>query len=72
MSEDLENQLLDPNDTSEEAPCWIVWERADDGGRPHLRAIDTTEARANQHAAWLRNCARVEGRPLPDLIVEES
>lgn len=70
--EELESQLRDPNDLAEEAPCWIVWERADDGGRPHLRAIDTTEARATQHGAYLRNCARLEGRPLPDVLVEES
>jgi hypothetical protein len=69
---DLESQLRDPNDTAEEAPCWIVWEAANDGGRPLLRAIDTTEARAIQHGAYLRNCARVEGKPLPNILIEES
>lgn len=51
---------------------WIVWERATDGGRPWIRAIDTTEERADQHVTWLQNCARVEGKPEPDLLVEES
>ncbi len=54
MSRKLESQLRDPNDVAEEASCWIVWERATDGGRPHLRAIDTTEARAEHHAALTR------------------
>lgn len=64
--------LADPNDAAEEAPCWIVWERASDGGRPHLRAIDTTEGRAEQHAKYLRNCARLDGSVIPDLLIEES
>lgn len=56
----------------EEIPCWIVWERAIDGGRPWLRAIDTSEEKANLHCRALRDGARCEGKPQPDLVVEES
>lgn len=43
------------------APCWLVWKRADDGGRPYLVAVDTTEEMANLHVRAIRDEARVRG-----------
>jgi hypothetical protein len=56
----------------EEIACWIVWERATDGGRPWLRAIDTSEEKANLHVRALVDGARCEGKPAPDIVIEES
>lgn len=57
-----------------EAPGWIIWERASDGGRPHLRAIDLSEERAGEHVAYLKAEARMQRppKPEPDLLIEET
>ncbi len=55
-----------------EGKAWLVWERATDGGRPWLRAVDVTEQLADRHCAYLRMAARMSGEPVPDLIVEET
>lgn len=58
----------------DEAPGWIVWERATDGGRPHIRAIDLSEQKANEHVAHLKAAAGMQRPPLPtpDLLIEET
>jgi hypothetical protein len=53
-------------------PCWIVWEAATDGGRPYLVAVDTSEDQANRHVFSRKDAARVQGRPPPQLHIEES
>lgn len=53
-------------------PCWILWEAAADGGRPYLIAIDTSEEQVNLHIRAKREEARVQGKPPPQLKVEES
>lgn len=79
---DLATQLLitaraaeddDYRDRSE-ACGWIVWERANDGGRPHIRAIDLSEQKANAHVEYLKAEARMQHppKPEPDLLVEET
>jgi hypothetical protein len=57
-----------------EACGWIVWERATDGGRPHIRAIDLSEQRANRHVEYLKAEARMQRppKPEPDLLIEET
>lgn len=57
-----------------EAPGWIIWERATDGGRPHIRAVDLSEQKANEHVAHLKAEARMQRptRPEPDLLIEET
>lgn len=55
-------------------PCWLVWERAADaaeGGRPYLRAVDTTETLALRHKENVEEQARVEGR-MTGVMVESS
>lgn len=54
-----------------EAPAWIVWERATDGGRPHIRAIDLSEEKANAHVKYLKEDAAVDGA-VPALLIEET
>ncbi len=63
----------EPSDRSE-APAWIVWERAADGGRPHVRAIDLSEQKAEQHVEYLKAEARMQRppKPEPDLLIEET
>lgn len=55
----------------EEAPCWLVWEKALDGGRPYLVAIDTTEEQARLHERATLDAARVQGRSTM-VQIEES
>lgn len=57
-----------------EACGWIVWERATDGGRPYIRAIDLSEEKANAHVEYLKAAARMQRppKPEPDLLVEET
>lgn len=57
-----------------EARGWIVWERALDGGRPYIRAIDLSEQKANDHVEYLKAEARMQRppKPEPDLLVEET
>lgn len=57
-----------------EASAWLLWERATDGGRPFLRAIDLSEQLADRHVAYLKAeapCYRPP-RPEPDLLIEET
>jgi hypothetical protein len=53
-------------------PCWIVWEAATDGGRPHLVAVDTSEEQAQAHVRAKREEARICDRPPPMIKIEES
>lgn len=57
-----------------EAPGWIVWERATDGGRPHIRAIDLSEQKALKHVEYLKGEARMSHprQAEPDLLIEET
>ena len=57
-----------------EACGWIIWERATDGGRPHIRAIDLSEQKANEHVEYLKASARMQRppQPEPDLLIEET
>lgn len=57
-----------------EAPGWTVWERATDGGRPHIRAIDLSEQKALRHVEYLKGEARMSRPrlPEPDLLIEET
>jgi hypothetical protein len=57
-----------------EACGWIVWERAVDGGRPYIRAIDLSEQKANKHVEYLKAEARMQRPPKtePDLLIEET
>jgi hypothetical protein len=57
-----------------EACGWIVWERATDGERPHIRAIDLSEQQAHTHVAYLKAEARMQrpSKPEPDLLIEET
>lgn len=55
-----------------EAPGWIVWERATDEGRPHIRAIDLSEQKAHDHVKYLKAEARHGREPEPDLLIEET
>jgi hypothetical protein len=57
-----------------EASGWIVWERANDGGRPHIRAIDLSAQKADQHVEYLKAEARMQRppKPEPDLLIEET
>jgi len=57
-----------------EAPAWIVWERATDGGRPYIRAIDLSEQKAEVHVEYLKAEARMQRPPKsePDLLIEET
>lgn len=61
-------------DDRSEAPGWIVWERATDGGRPHIRAIDLSEQKALDHVEHLKAGARMQSppKPEPDLLIEET
>jgi hypothetical protein len=43
-------------------PCWLVWQRADDGGRPYLVAVDTTETKAQAHVRAIKDAARMENK----------
>lgn len=63
----------EPGDRSE-APGWIVWERATDGGRPHICAVDLSEQRALDHIVYLKAEARMQRppKPEPDLLIEET
>ncbi len=63
----------EPGDRSE-APGWIVWERATDGGRPHIRAVDLSEQKAIAHVDYLKAEARMQRppKPEPDLLIEET
>lgn len=63
----------EPGDRSE-APGWIIWERANDGGRPHIRAVDLSEQKAMEHVEYLRAEARMQRppKPEPDLLIEET
>jgi len=53
-------------------PGWIIWERATDGGRPHIRAIDLSEEKANVHVKYLKADAQAAREPEPDLVVEKT
>lgn len=57
-----------------EACGWIVWERATDGGRPHIRAIDLSQQKADDHVAYLKAEAIMQRppKPEPDLLIEET
>ena len=57
-----------------EACGWIVWERATDGGRPYIRAIDLSEQKANKHVEYLKAEAQMQRPPKtePDLLIEET
>lgn len=57
-----------------EACGWIVWERAVDGGRPYIRAIDLSEQKATDHVEYLKAEARMQRppKPEPDLLIEET
>jgi hypothetical protein len=57
-----------------EACGWIVWERAVDGVRPYIRAIDLSEQKANKHVEYLKAEARMQRPPKtePDLLIEET
>ena len=52
-------------------PCWLVWQRADDGGRPYLVAVDTSEAKANLHKIAILDGARVTGK-VAMVLIEQS
>ncbi len=55
-------------------PAWLIWERAADGGRPFLRAVDLSEQKAEAHVAYLKAEARMQRppKPEPDLLIEET
>jgi hypothetical protein len=64
-------------DTTDVYHCWLVWKQAEDGGRPYLVAVDTTEARAKQHEQAVKYEARfvykLDKRELRSLVqVEHS
>lgn len=61
-----------PGELPDEAPCWLIWEKATDGGRPYLRAIDTSEAMCRRHLMNIRMESKMLDNPPPDLVVEES
>lgn len=52
-------------------PCWLVWKKADDGGRPYLVAICTTEAISRRYVKMLREEAKMLDKPVL-VQVEES
>lgn len=59
-------------DDTTEVPAWIVWQRDDGGGRPYIRAIDTSEARALKHVQYLKGEARLMNQPPVDFLIEET
>ena len=63
-------KLLDVDDC-DVFVCWMVWKSAEDGGRPYLVAVDTSERRAERH----KECAIMEARTLGKtvrVLVEKS
>lgn len=50
------------DDLPKPVPCWIVWQRADDGGRPYLVSIDTSEELAQLHVRAVMEEARAQNR----------
>jgi hypothetical protein len=52
----------------------VTAERAADGGRPHIRAIDLSEEKAERHVEYLKAEARMQRppKPDPDLLIEET
>lgn len=42
--------------------CWLVWQKADDGGRPYLVAVDTSEELARLHVQAVMDDARIHDR----------
>lgn len=52
-------------------PCWLVWKSANDGGRPFLVAIDTTNEKALAHKRMMLEQAEMLGLVI-NINIEES
>ena len=57
-------------DSSIEYVAFIVWELQ--GDRPIVVAIDTSPERAAQHVEAVKQAAKAEDRPVPEVFVEET
>lgn len=66
--------MVDANllDTEDVYHCWLVWKRADDGGRPYLVAVDTTERAARRHVKMVKEEAKALRREPVFVTIEPS